>query len=117
MISRFTRTLIKPTSARYFSEITHVEGNRPPLQEENVPGRYAGVLFTIASQRELLHTVNEDMEYLNQLINQSENFNSFLRNTAAKKDEHDAVFAEINGGLDELTVTFLGKKINFKASG
>jgi F0F1-type ATP synthase delta subunit len=109
MISRLSRSLIKPVNSKYFSsQIKSVQGNRPPLNEENIPGRYAGVLFTISSQKESLNLVNADMEYLSQLINGSESFKSFLSNTAAKKSEHIAVLSEIYPGLNEITVKFLG---------
>ena len=110
MISRIARRMMQPSHmVRYFSEVTSVEGNNPPVNEENVAGRYAGVLFKIASANEILDKVNEDMEYLKELMDSSDTFSGFLLNTSSKRSEFTAVFEEISGGLNETTNVFIGK--------
>ena len=110
MIGRLTRKVLsRPTLARYFSEINSVKDNKPPLKEENVSGRYAGVLFTIASKNEALSKVNDDMVYITELINNSYEFNSFLRNSAAKRSEHQYVLEGIYPQVEDITVQFLCK--------
>lgn len=63
------RTLTKRLhlNARSFAVISRVEGDRPPIREETVKGRYAGVLFTIASKNGQLDVINEEMAYIAQL--------------------------------------------------
>lgn len=38
------------------------------MNEENTQSRYASVLFSAASKREVLHLVYEDIKYLKDLI-------------------------------------------------
>ena len=44
--------------------VESTEGHQPPMKEETIAGRYAGVLFTGASQVGHLYRVYEDMLYL-----------------------------------------------------
>jgi hypothetical protein len=44
--------------------IQTVPDHKPPSAEDTIEGRYAGVLFTTASQQEALFSVYEDMVYL-----------------------------------------------------
>ena len=50
------------------SAIKSVPGHRPPRKEDNPSGRYAGSLFSAASQKEQLDTVQEDLEWLQKLL-------------------------------------------------
>merc|ERR1711990_221963 len=87
MLSRFVSSALKkPTfyNARYFSQvISSVPGNKPPVTEETVAGRYAGVLFKIASQNEVLDKVAADMELLNGVATQSPQVANFLNNASS----------------------------------
>ena len=49
------------------AEIKSVPGHKPPSYEDTVQGKYAGVLFSIASQTESLYAVLEDMKYFKDL--------------------------------------------------
>lgn len=116
MLSRFaTKNFIARNTARMFSvAIDSVPEHRPPVVEETVEGRYAGVLFTLASRAEQLSVIQQDMEMLSQLIKQSDAFRGFLVNTSTKKAEFQQVFEQINGSFDELTVNFLDAVIENK---
>eukprot|EP01016_Furgasonia_blochmanni_P018470 TRINITY_DN2096_c0_g1_i2.p1 TRINITY_DN2096_c0_g1~~TRINITY_DN2096_c0_g1_i2.p1 ORF type:complete len:138 (-),score=55.52 TRINITY_DN2096_c0_g1_i2:701-1114(-) len=91
------------------TDIRTVAGHKPPMLEESVQGRYAGVLFQCASHQEVLHTVLEDVRYLKDLSNNSEAFRNFLNNTAFKRSEQLAVLETIFKGqqLSETTISFL----------
>jgi len=52
----------------------------PPSKEDTIEGRYAGVLFTTASQKSALYDVYEDMQYLSELYANSESFRMFTEN-------------------------------------
>lgn len=69
MIRTFTKRLY--LNSRSFSTVINsVPGDRPPVREENVEGRYAGVLFSIASRNQELDSVNADMTLINQALKQ-----------------------------------------------
>ena len=69
MISKISFKLLRLRQARLFATvIKNVPGDKPPVREENVEGRYAGVLFSIASKNQELDAVNADMEFLAQLM-------------------------------------------------
>lgn len=48
--------------------------------EDTIEGRYAYVLFTTASQNEVLYSVFEDMKYLSEIYKHSEEFRQFTEN-------------------------------------
>lgn len=98
----------------YF-EITDVNiqqsapGHKSPIAEDTIEGRYAGVLFTSASQKEALYDVYEDMMYLAELYKHSEPFRMYTENAGVGAKEIKA----LNGVLMEtapfnpLTIHFL----------
>lgn len=45
-------------------QIQSTEDNKAPFVDDSVPGRYAQVLFTTASQQEALFTIYEDVAYI-----------------------------------------------------
>jgi len=51
--------------------------HKPPTAEDTIEGRYAGVLFTTASQQEALYNIYEDITYLDELYKNSESFRLF----------------------------------------
>merc|ERR1712072_420097 len=118
MLSRFASTVLKtPTfyNARYFSQvISSVPGNKPPVTEETVAGRYAGVLFKIASQNEVLDKVADDMEMLNSVATQSTSVSNFLSNSSSTRSEQLAVFEAVYPQLNQITVQFLDVLIDNK---
>ena len=118
MLSRFASTALKSQTfynARYFSEVLKsVPGNKAPVIEETVAGRYAGVLFRIASKNEILHLVAEDMERLNEVAKQSVAVRNFLANSSSKRSEQLAVFQTVYPSLNEITCQFLDVLIDNK---
>jgi len=48
--------------------------------EDSIEGRYAAVLFGTASQQEALYTIYEDISYLKELHDNSEDFKNFTMN-------------------------------------
>ena len=111
MLSRFISAakIVRPTfyNARHFAAIAKsTPGHLPPLNEETVPGRYAGVLFKIASQHEVLDKVAADMELLNGVAKESETVNNFLVNASSSRTEQNAVLETIYPNLNQITIQF-----------
>lgn len=83
--------------------------HKPPTTEDSIEGRYAGVLFTSASQVDALFTVYEDIVYIEQLLKNSEPFRMFTTNAGVGIKE----ITLFNKGLQEigdfhpLTIKFL----------
>ncbi len=74
------KSLIK-SSRRMFSQqkkLTSVPNHKAPSSEESIHGRYAEVLFTVASKNEKISVVQEDMQMIKKHIEKSDNFKSFL---------------------------------------
>ena len=61
--------------------------HKPPILDDTVQGRYAGVLFTTASQQNALYDIYEDMMYINDLYKESENFRMFTTNQGVGKKQ------------------------------
>ena len=95
-------------------QIQSVPGDVAPLVEENIQGRYAGLLFKIASMNKALYNVNEDMTYLQEILDQSESLQNFVMNSSTKRNEFNLVFTEIYPQLNETTVKFLDTLIDNK---
>jgi F0F1-type ATP synthase delta subunit len=55
-------------------KIQSTPDHQPPSKEDTIPGRYATVLFTTASQASALYDVFEDMKFLGELYANSESF-------------------------------------------
>lgn len=53
------------------------QDHKPPIVEDTIEGRYAGVLFTSASQQDALYDILEDLLYLKGLYDNSETFYLF----------------------------------------
>jgi hypothetical protein len=60
--------------------VSSTPDNKAPSSEDTIEGRYAGVLFTSASQKSALYEVYEDMMYLSELYTHSESFRLFTEN-------------------------------------
>jgi|TARA_B110000977_G_scaffold126217_1_gene161442 F-type H+-transporting ATPase subunit O len=57
------------------------------MKEDTIEGRYAGVLFSTASEQEALFAIYEDVSYLSELYKHSESFNLFTRNVGVGAKE------------------------------
>jgi len=118
MIGNMTYQLSKSfsTGTAPTDEIKSIAGNKPPVLEESASGRYASVLFTVASRKEALHLVLHDVKELKELYNKSENFRSFVFNVSFKRKEQLTVFQSLFDGLEfhEVTKNFLEALIDNK---
>jgi len=97
-------------------DIKSVPGNKAPLLEESPHGRYASVLFSIASTKEILHIVLEDVKQIKEIYKQSEQFRTFIFNSSIRRAEQNAVLTTLYDslGLNPLTVDFLGTLVDNK---
>ena len=73
-------SLFQPFSLGDIKKVNSTPDNKAPSSEDTIEGRYAGVLFTTASQKSALYDVYEDMMYLSQLYTHSESFRLFTEN-------------------------------------
>lgn len=67
MISKLPYQLFR-MSRSFATVIKSVPGHRAPVREETVAGRYAGILFSLASKDQQLDLINEDMEFIAKLL-------------------------------------------------
>lgn len=70
-------------------------GHKPPAFEDTAWGKYAGVLFSTASQSDSLHLVLQDMKYLKELSDSSAAFRQFLQNSSYKRSQQRSVLQAI----------------------
>lgn len=101
----------KVSSYFEITDVTKVQtapGHTAPVAEDTIEGRYAGVLFSSASQKESLYDVYEDMIYLSELYKASEPFRMYTQNAGVGKKEINA----LNGVLSE-TAPFNPLTIHF----
>ena len=114
------RALFQPFSVGQIKEIQSTPDHKPPSEEDTIPGRYSGVLFTTASQNGELFAVYEDIKYLQGLYQHSDQFRLFTENGGVGGKE----IAELNAALKEIapftqtTLNFLtvlaeNKRLNF----
>ena len=59
------------------NQVNSAPDNKPPIQEDTIEGRYAGVLFSTASEQDSLFQIYEDISYLKGLYDNSEAFYLF----------------------------------------
>lgn len=78
-------------------KIQSTPDHQPPSKEDTIPGRYASVLFTTASQEGALYDVYEDMKFLGELYANSESFQMFTLNAGVGVKE----IKLFNTGLQE----------------
>ena len=81
------RSLFEPFSLGDIRKIQSTPDNQPPSKEDTIPGRYATVLFTTASQDGALYDVFEDMKFLSELYSNSESFQQFTQNAGVGMKE------------------------------
>ena len=92
------KSLFEPFSLGNIKQIDSTPDNRPPSEEDTIEGRYAGVLFTTASQNSELFTIYEDMMFLQQIYANSEMFRQFTENGGVGSKE----IAQFNTALTEI---------------
>lgn len=103
------KDLFKAFSMGDIKKIDSTPGDTPPSSEDTIEGRYAGVLFTAASQGKKLYNVYEDMTYLSELYKHSETFRMFTENGGVGTREIKLLnnaLAEV-APLDAITLRFL----------
>lgn len=104
-----SQDLFKEFSLGDVKQIQSTPDNKAPSSEDTIEGRYAGVLFTSASQVEALYTVYEDITYIQQMYDNSESFKLFTQNAGVGAKEI-RLFNEALNGLGDfhpLTIRFL----------
>lgn len=74
------KSLFAPFTVGDVKKVQSTDDHKPPMAEDTIEGRYAGVLFTAASQNKALFEVFEDMRYLSELYATSESFRLFTEN-------------------------------------
>ena len=79
------------------AKVQSTPDNKAPSREDTIEGRYAGVLFTTASQKESLYEVYEDMMYLSDLLKHSEMLKMFTENQGVGNREIE----QLNKALTE----------------
>lgn len=86
------------------SGIKSVPGHLPPRKEDNAAGRYAGSLFSSASQKELLDVVQDDLNWLGKLVKQSPEFKGFIRDISIQKQrQKQLIDATVSSNFNPLT--------------
>jgi len=90
-------------------QVQSVPGDKPPSAEDTIEGRYAGVLFTSASQVEALFTVYEDILYIKNIYSNSESFKLFTQNAGVGSREIKLFNEALQslGDFHPLTIKFL----------
>jgi len=103
------KELFSPFTVGDMKQIQSTPNHKPPSAEDTIEGRYAGVLFTSASQAEALFTIYEDITYLQQLFQHSESFKMFTQNAGIGAKEIRLFNAALNdlGTFHPLTLRFL----------
>jgi F-type H+-transporting ATPase subunit O len=102
------KDLFVPFTVGDIKQINSTPDHKPPTQEDTIEGRYASVLFTSASQANCLYTVYEDITYIQQLYNNSEDFRMFTQNAGVGIREITLFNAALRsiGDFDDLTMRF-----------
>lgn len=106
---QISRDLFKPFSLGDVKQIQSTPDHKPPSNEDTIEGRYAGVLFTSASQAEALYTVYEDITYIQQMYDNSETFKMFTQNAGVGAKEIRLFNQALTGlgSFHPLTIKFL----------
>ena len=71
---KVSKELFGAFSVGSINQVNSAPDHKPPVVEDTIEGRYAGVLFTTASQQEALYPIYEDLIYLKGLYDNSEAF-------------------------------------------
>lgn len=90
-------------------KIQSTPDHQPPSKEDTIPGRYASVLFTTASQESALYDVYEDMKFLGDLYTNSGSFQLFTQNAGVGMKEIRLFNASLQetGDFNKVTIRFI----------
>lgn len=102
------KSLFQPFSVGNINKIDSTPDHKPPSEEDTIEGRYASVLFQTASQNGDLFAVYEDLKYLQELYNHSDQFRLFTENQGVGTKE----ITELNKALQE-TAPFSNTTLRF----
>lgn len=92
-------------SGRYVP--TH-SGHKAPAVTDNSSGRYAGSLFSAASQNQALHTVLGDLTHLRDVIRATPEFREILKNSAVRRSKQREIFSSFAPELyHRITINFI----------
>ena len=89
--------LFTPFDLGNIKKVDSTPDHQPPSREDTIEGRYAGVLFTHASQMSQLYDVFEDVKYLQELFTHCESFRLFTENQGVGRKE----ILELNEALKQ----------------
>ena len=95
----------RPVSGRY---IPTYSGHTAPAVTDTPSGRYAGSLFSAASQNQALHTVLEDLTHLREVIRATPEFREVLKNSAVRRSKQREIFASFAPeSYHKITINFI----------
>lgn len=102
-------TLFQAFSLGDVKKIQSTPDHQPPSKEDTIPGRYASVLFTTASQEAALFDVYEDMKFLGELYANSESFQLFTQNAGVGVKEIRQFNSSLQetGDFNKVTIRFI----------
>lgn len=103
------QSLYQPFSLGDVKKIQSTPDHQPPSKEDTIPGRYASVLFTTASQKGALYDVYEDMKFLGELYANSESFQLFTQNAGVGIKEIKQFNQNLRetGDFNDVTIRFI----------
>jgi ATP synthase F1 delta subunit len=103
------KSLFNAFSVGDVKKIQSTPDHQPPSKEDTIPGRYATVLFTTASQSGALYDVFEDMKFLGELYSNSESFQLFTQNAGVGLKEIRQFNASLQeaGDFHAVTIRFI----------
>jgi ATP synthase F1 delta subunit len=106
---KLEQSLFQPFTLGEVKKIQSTPDHAPPTKEDTIPGRYASVLFTTASQAGALYDVYEDMKYLSELYSHSESFQLFTQNAGVGMKEVKIFNTSLQevGDFNALTIRFI----------
>ena len=89
--------------------VNSVTGNKPPIAEDTISGRYAQTLFIVASKASELHGVYQDMVYIKDVYTASESFRTFAGNAGLNSTQINLFVDDLAkcGSFSNSTVIFL----------
>lgn len=103
-----SKELYKAFSVGDIKRVDSTETHKPPASEDTIEGRYAGVLFTSASQSACLYDIYEDICFFSELYKNSETIRMFTKNAGVGAREIKLFNEALNeiGDFNPLTIKF-----------
>lgn len=77
------------------------------MVSESVHGRYAQVLFTVASKNNKLSIIHSDLQTISKYFKNSQNLKNFIADKTFDKTQQKEVLSTITKDSDELTNNFI----------